>query len=77
MLFMARDCDANSDNGYHTLELVGHLVLDGHNGAGHDFHIVVDHPLLGADLTKINQPSKNVALVDKIFISDMVYKVDP
>ena len=77
MLFMARDCVANSDNGYHTLELVGHLVLDGPNGGGPDFHIAVIQPADGADLTKINQPSKNVALVDKIFISDMVYKVDP
>lgn len=36
-----------------------------------------DHPLDGAVLTKINQPHKNVALDDKIFISDMVYTVDP
>ena len=76
MLFMARDCVANSDNGYHTLELVGHLVLDGPNGGGPDFHIAVIQPPNGADLTKINQPDKNVALDDKIFISDMVYTVD-
>ena len=76
MLFMARDCVANSDNGYHTLELVGELVLDPGEEAP-DFHIVVNQPAAGADLTKINQPNKNVALDDKIFISDMVYTVDP
>ncbi len=76
MLFMSRDCVPNSDNGYHTLELVGELVLDPGEEAP-DFHIVVIQPPDGADLTKINQPYKNVALDDKIFISDMVYTVDP
>jgi hypothetical protein len=79
MLFMIRDCDfANStaDDGYHTLELAGMLIPDPGPEAP-DFHIEVDHPDDGADLTKINQPNKNVALDDKIFIGDMVYTVDP
>ena len=76
MLFRDRDCVTNCDNGYHTLQLAAELVLDPGEEAP-DFHIAVIQPADGADLTKINQPDKNVALDDKIFISDMVYTVDP
>ncbi len=73
MLFMARDCIRAGENNYHTLSLVGHLVLDTNEG-GPDFQISVDVPPAdGADLTKINQPDKNVALDDTMLIDPIVY----
>ena len=79
MLFMTRDCgrvNDLADSSYHTLELAANLVLDPEEG-GPDFHIVVTQPFDGAVLTKINQPNKNVALTDKIFIDDIVYTLNP
>ncbi len=72
---MRRDCDvvnSTGDDNYHTLELAGTLIPD--PPLAPDFRIEVDHdPAIGADLTKINQPNKNVALVDKIFIAPIDY----